>query len=281
MPASISIVTHELSAEMRGSRYFVAQLAALWERQGLNVNATAGCRFIPAELALMHVDTSLVGEEYLSLGHRYPLTLNGRVEDIRKTSISDYLLKKDDAYSGPVIVKTNENYGGLNEFRMRNRFNESIIPPSFIDRPWRKREIMDSLNYPVFEKLADVPSGVWKNPRLIVEKFLPERLDNGDYKGRVYLFFGREEFVCWFSSPKPVIKSTVATDKGVLDSVPPALRHLRTEHGFDFGKFDYTEVDGEVCVYDMNKTPAFGPEMRELITQAKMEKFAQEVHEFL
>lgn len=37
--------------------------------------------------------------------------------------------------------------------------------------------------------------------------------------------------------------------------MPPELESVRQAHGFDFGKFDYVEVDGRAVVFDMNKTP--------------------------
>ncbi len=280
MPDSIAVITNEFNDKLKGTRYFIARLAEIWQQWGIDIRTTAGCNFLPADLAIMHVDTSKVADQYLELGKRYTATLNGKVKDILKTSTSKNLLNKNDTFQGPVIVKTNANYGGVNEFLIDNASSSSVIPPSIIDRPWRKREMMDSLNYPIFKKLGDVPEGVWKNSRLVVEKFFPERLENGDYKCRVYLFFGDQEFVTWFSSPKPVIKSSVATDMGVIEQVPPVLTSLRKASGFNFGKFDYTEVDGKIVVYDMNKTPAFGDKSLELIPSRKMEEFANEIHKF-
>jgi hypothetical protein len=280
MPKSITIITDGFDDKLEGSRYFIAHLAKLWQRQGSDIRVSAGCNYVPANLAIMHVDTTVVGDEYLELGARYPVALNGKVKDILKTSTSCHLLKKDDSYQGPVIVKTNANYGGVNEFLRETASSNSTIPPTFIDRPWRKREMIQSLNYPIFERLADVPQGVWKNNKLIVEKFLPERLENGDYRCCVYIFFGEQEFGGWLSSPKPVIKSSNATGMGVLDQIPPALTELRKASGFNFGKFDYIEVNGEVFVYDMNKTTAFGPEILNLISDQKMNDFANEIHAF-
>jgi hypothetical protein len=228
----------------------------------------------------MHVDTTVVPDEYLELGKRYTVAINGNVKDILKTSISQYLLDRGDPYEGPVIVKTNANYGGVNEFKNALRSDQSKWFDPEVERPWRKREVMDSLNYPVFDRISEVPPGVWKNDKLIVEKFLPERLDNGDYRCRTYTFFGEQEFAAWFTAPRPIIKSNVATGMGVLDEVPQSLRDIRIASGFIYGKFDYTEINGEVFVYDMNKTPAFGTEMRSLISNRKLNDFANEIHTF-
>ena len=78
----------------------------------------------------------------------------------------------------------------------------------------------------------------------------------------------------------PVFKSTTSTDMGVLDEIPQAIREIRSAWGFDYGKFDYTEVNGEVFVYDMNKTQAFGSEILTLIPASKLDDFARQIHTF-
>ncbi len=116
---SIAIITDELNSRLIDTRYFVGRLAKFWERKGVSVRTTAGCNFVPADLAIMHVDTSVVADEYLELARRYPVTLNGSVRSILKSDISRNLVQRHDAYDGPVIVKTNANYGGINEYRIR------------------------------------------------------------------------------------------------------------------------------------------------------------------
>jgi hypothetical protein len=280
MPGSIAIITNEFNSKIEGTRYFLAHLITLWNQQGLKVHVTEGCNYIPADIAFLHVDTSVVADEYLELGQRYPVALNGNVKSILKSNISKYLLKRDDPYTGPVIVKTDANYGGANEFvNAVKSGRRGWIDPE-VERPWRKREVMDPLNYPVFNSLSEVPTGVWKNKRLVVEKFLPERLENGDYRTGTYVFFGEQECAFWMTSPKPVVKSAVATDLGMIDKIPQSIRQIRKAFGFDYGKFDYTEVDGEVIVYDMNKTPALGSKLVNMISNQKMRDLATEILSF-
>lgn len=280
MPNSIAIITNEFTSRIEGSRYMLAHLVERWKNEGIEIHITAGCNFIPADLAFMHVDTTVVPDEYLELASRYPAVINGKVRDILKRSVSQYLLTQNDTYQGPVIVKTNANYGGFNEFVIATESGQATWYDPDTERPWRKREIMDSLKYPVFNRLTEVPPGVWKNDRLVVEKFLPERLDNGDYRCRSYFFLGEQEHAVWLSSPRPVFKSTTSTGMGVLDEIPQAIREIRNASGFDYGKFDYTEVNGEVFVYDMNKTQAFGSEMLTLISASKLDDFARQIHAF-
>jgi hypothetical protein len=280
MPESITIITNEFNSKIEGTRYFLAHLAKLWEQQGVKVHVSEGCNYIPADIAFIHVDTSVVADEYLELGKRYPVALNGTVKSILKSSISKYLLKRGDPYTGPVIVKTDANYGGANEFVNAVKSGHSGFIDPEVERPWRKREVMDSLNYPVFKSLSEVPSGVWKNNKLVVEKFLPEQLENGNYRLCTYVFLGEQECALWMTSPEPVLKSAVATDAGMIDEIPQSIREIRKASGFNYGKFDYTEVDGEIIVFDMNKTPALGSNLVSLIPSQTMNDLANEIFSF-
>ena len=274
MPKSIAILTHENSGEIRGTRYYLAHLVDVWEQMGITIHVSAGCHYTPADMAILHVDTSVVGEEYLELAARYPVAINGRVKNILKSSFSDHILQKDATYQGRVIVKTDANYGGINEYLIGLKSNSSMNPEMGFERPWRKREILRSKDYPVFDSIKDVPQGVWKNKKLIVEKFLAERLDNGDYRIRGYLFFGQQELGMWYTSPNPVIKGGTSSDRGVLDSIPECLREVRREIGFDYGRFDYTEMDGRVVLFDINKTPALSSKALAVITEQKKNELA-------
>ena len=46
------------------------------------------------------------------------------------------------------------------------------------------------------------------------------------------------------------------------DPVPEELRKIRAQLGFDYGKFDYGIVDGEVILYDVNRTPGSSADPR-------------------
>ena len=52
--------------------------------------------------------------------------------------------------------------------------------------------------------------------------------------------------------------------RGVMEptseTIPRELRSIREEMGFDYGKFDYGIVDGEVVLYDVNRTPGAAPD---------------------
>ncbi len=280
MPKSITIITEDDCSEILGTRYFLAMLMEIWLQQGIRVRVTGGCQYIPADIAILHVDSTVVADEYLELAARYPVTINGGVKDISKSAFSRQLLKRDDPYQGQVIVKTDANYGGMNEYRMGLQSGSSLYQAAGVERPWRKREFLDSYNYPVFDHIKDVPYGVWSNSKLIVEKFLPERLENGDYMHRQYLFLGEQETANWFAASTPVVKGSTSTSRGRLEQIPEYLRELRKADGFDYGRFDYTEVDGEVHLFDMNKTSALGDLSRSLISEETLLAFANAIYHF-
>jgi len=54
-------------------------------------------------------------EDYRHYLNNYSNVINRQLVDISKSRISGNLVGKNDPYSGPVIVKTNRNSGGLPE----------------------------------------------------------------------------------------------------------------------------------------------------------------------
>ncbi|MEA1890252.1 MAG: hypothetical protein U9N50_10795, partial [Pseudomonadota bacterium] len=102
----------------------------------------------------------------------------------------------------------------------------------------------------------------------------------GEYKLRTYLFFGDQEIGAWYISPDPIIKFVNSTSRGLLDTVPESLREIRKLTGFEFGRFDYTVVDEEIVLFDMNKTPAVGPATLQLMSEQIKLGFANAVYDF-
>jgi hypothetical protein len=123
-PRTIGILFHEKNRKRHLSGYAITFLAEFWSQDGHRVHYLFGTRkFVPADLLLVHVDLSVVPDEYLEFAGRYPIALNSGVKDIRKSQISTNLVKQGDAYSGKVIVKTNLNFEGSPEqILRRNRW---------------------------------------------------------------------------------------------------------------------------------------------------------------
>lgn len=115
------------------------------------------------------------------------------------------------------------------------------------------RRFLSPEGHPVYPSADLVPSGVWRNRNLVVERFAAER--QGDrYLCRHWLFLGSREVSRRTVSPDPVVKFRGVMER-TSDPVPDVLRRIRQELGFDYGKFDYGIADGEVVLYDVNRTP--------------------------
>jgi hypothetical protein len=227
-----------------------------WRSAGLNVVVLQGTgQYVPARVLILHVDLTVIPEPYLLFAQRYPCVVNGRVVDIAKRRVSGTILAREDCYAGPVIVKTDLNCGGMPEFSLLPYdLRGWLIRKIRKKLPWTMTGYLPSSTYPIYADLSKVPRLVWHNPRLVVEKFLPER-DGEFYCTRHWLFFGDREVSYRAFSRDPIIKAgnTVHRERGI--PIPAQLRTRREQLGFDYGKFDYSLVDGKVVLFDVNRTP--------------------------
>lgn len=254
----IAIVTHE-DESLEDTAYYLREVAVIWRELGHKVTNVRGCdERVNADIGILHVDLTVVPDEYLDYMKRFPVTLNGSVADISKRNFSANILNRDSSYDGPVIVKTNLNYGGSKEARRKRHSYLSRRFHSLLYRAsWRWRNHLSSWGYPVFPSMAEVPAGVWKNSHLIVERFRPER-DGDDYCLRIWSFLGDRFTNNKVWSAHPVVKSNNIHRRESLGDVPDALKEMRHKLGFDYGKFDYAIVEGQCVLYDANRTPTLG-----------------------
>jgi hypothetical protein len=209
--------------------------------------------FVPADALIVHVDLSVVPDEYLEFASRYPVVLNGRVKDIRKRAISRHLVTRGGSYRGPVIVKSDLNFAGASEIGLK-RHNFKAWP---FKRP---------TDYQVMPSPAHVPERAWEHPGVVIERFLPER-EGGLFHIRVMVFLGDRLSCTRMSSPNPIVNGS--TQVRVQDIEPhPEVIALKAKLGFDYGKFDYVLRDGEAIVFDLNKTVGAPPKTSDPIVIA-------------
>jgi len=262
----IVILVHRHGA-FDNSGYFLYELAKLWEAGGIKVTVQRGPGAThDADLAISHVDLTVVPPDHASYLRQYRRALNGEVIDISKRRISSAILRRGEKYDGPVIVKTNCNSGGLREaWLLKHKSLPRRIAAKLRNRlPWTMRAQLPTHSYPIFPNAAAVPRAVWLNPDLVVERFLCEQRD-GFYCLRTWVFLGDRETNSLSYSPSPIIKGANVVRREAVDEVPAELRKIRAEMGFDYGKFDYGIVDGRVVLYDANRTPTLGRFKREEI----------------
>ena len=262
----IAVLFHERQGPERAVHYAIHHLAELWRADGLDVVYLFGVgEFVPADVAIVHIDLSVVPDEYLDFARRYPVAVNGEVRDIRKSRYSTLRVARDTDHDGPVIVKSNFNYAG--------------VPERLLGLSNRPVEFAAQTDYRVYDSVAAVPPHVFEDDGLIVERFIPE-YENGRYHVRTLDLVGDRHTSLRVSSDHHVVSE--ATYAAHVEVEPPAeLFQFRRQVGLDYGKIDYVVHDGAVMVLDVNKTTGAssaqaGPEL-----EAKRRHRAEGVHHFL
>ncbi len=258
----IVIIAHE-RFPFDNMRYLLCEIVEIWQQDGLRVSVSNGLGTrVDADLAILHVNLTVVPEEHLAFVRQYPVTINGSVGDISKRRISSNLVRRGDGYQGQVIVKTNNNCRGgcESDIASMGPLFKKYANSLRCRLPWSWRAKLP--DYHIFESAGQVPRAVWYNPDLVVEKFLPERSD-GLYCLRTWVFLGDKESNSVAYSDQPIVKSDNILRFEKVAEVPDELRQMRRDMAFDFGKFDYAIVNGRVILYDANRTPTMGSLSRE------------------
>lgn len=271
----IVVLLHADAAHRTLPSSAVYHFAPYWREAGHRVEFVRGAkRFVPADLAFVHVDLSVVPDEYLALAARYPASVNGRVKDIRKSVTSEILVREGDGWDGPVIVKSDLNYAGEPErsvglLRLVRRARLAHQALRVLDRAWRGvlPSPFDSWrDYRIFEHRDQVPSRLLADRRIVVERFVPE-IENGRYHLRMYQFLGDRWSCIRLASTDPLLK---AGNSIRVDRVAPhpEVEAWRRRLQLDYGKIDYVVHDGRPVLLDANKTTgagefASGPELEE------------------
>lgn len=248
MSYHVAILFHEAD-RAAVNNYAISALAELWRRDGHTVTHIFGIRkFIPADLILVHVNLSVVPDEYITFAQQYPIVLNDKPRDIRKSSFSRYLLTPDDDYSGQVFIKSDLNYAGIPEdvLLKRNHYFRPLM--SVLNVPFFRTPA----DYLVVGSLREVPLKWFKRKDMVIQRFCPE-FEDGLYHVRLYQFLGDKHTCTRISSPHPIVNDPSRVRSESIE-VHPEIEKLRRELNFDYGKFDYVIHDGEPVLLDINKT---------------------------
>jgi hypothetical protein len=258
--AAIVVITHHddvpvFTSETEDglvSPYMLGPIIVELARRGHRVTIAKGVpsQTVAADLAILHVDFTLVPPEYLAFAASFPICLNGKVGTIAKRAVADGLVRQDTDWAGAVIVKTDLNYRGGPELRA-NRLAE------LANRPAPFPNVITLAEYPTFANVASVPAACWLNDGLVVQKFLPERLADG-FGIRFWTFLGHEERCDLCVSSSALVKAAT-TIRLEPSPVPKQLRALRQRLGLDYGKIDFVVHDGRPVVMDVNKTVGMPP----------------------
>ena len=247
----IVVLFHEDCRQVHS--YFISAAARIWREQGHHVKYLFGTgEFCPADVCILHVDLTIVPEDYLEFASLFPVTVNGRVSDIRKSSFSKNLVDADSDYRGSVIVKTDENFAGWPERLLAE--NRLVLGLARLTRRLRRPRIRftDSFDYRIYPGYDDVPARYRSDPRFVIEKFIPE-MEDGYYVCHSYVFFGDVHHGFREYSPDPIVKtgSSVMT---MSETPHDEMVKARYEMDFEYGKFDYCISGNKVHLLDVNKT---------------------------
>jgi hypothetical protein len=261
---SLVVLSHALQGPPR--HYYLSYLLDLWRAEGRRVVLHQGLgEPPPAAAALLHVDLTVCPEEYRALAARYPLALNRHPASLAKRVVSRNLVARDDAYEGPVIVKTDLNAGGLPEQRLalagRSGARRAMVAARRRLPLWLGG-LPVGTRYRIYPRKQEVPAAVWSQPALVVERLLLDRVavDGRRLCGvRQWFCLGGRGLVLTYRGVAPCLRwDTTTLIEPLSDAVPEAIRARRRELGLDFGKLDFVVVDGEAHLLDANRTPFLG-----------------------
>lgn len=199
------------------------------------------------DLLILRVDATRVPQAFLDAAASFDVTVNGTVADISKTTLSQIRVNRGSVWDGPVIVKSDLNCGGAPEANINRRARRHGNPAPFPEPSVIK-------NYPIYDDISLVPEDTWADPELVVERFVPEIHPDG-FGLRTYIFCGPAERCALHISEEKIVKATRIV-RFEPAPIPPALRALREQLGFDYGKFDFVMRDAKPILLDANKTPA-------------------------
>ena len=244
--ATIVLLEHHMQGEL-GIHYMAYLFAQRWRRDGHRVIVHRGvCAPPPGDVAILHVDLTVVPESYLEIARRYPRVVNLRTADIRKSTYSVARLSRDDPWPGRVLIKTDANHGGHVDDALRRA---SLAAGHATDVP--EQALMH--HYYLCDSMARVPDAIWDTPGVLVERFVPEQ-DGEDFYIRLWTFFGDEERSTRYGGRDMLVRAGNFQTREKVE-VPDSIRAWREKLGFDFGKLDYVLHDGEYILLDANRTP--------------------------
>jgi len=271
----IALLFHERDRSRNLLRYDIMHIAKYWLQAGHQVFPVFGtAKFVPADIAILHIDLSLVPGAYVDFANRYEICLNKKAIDIRKTAISRQLLQQGDNYQGQVIIKSNANTAGIPErvngnWWSRRKFQWNQIGP----KRQQQLVIRKASDYRVLENISQVPEEVFSRDDLVVEKFLPER-DGDFYCTRTYLFLGDGESCQRNFSGSPIVSWSNSQPTQACE-IHPQLALWRKHMEFDYGKFDYVIHDGQAVLLDANKTTGSGDSVGDALVEQDRKKQAE------
>ena len=255
MSGGLTISISERTGELAPNS-FLSALSKIWQREGHRVDVGKEYR-ADADVCILHHDLTRLEPSTVPAPPPGVQAVNGHVLDISKKTYSTLRILPGECWPGPVIIKSNFNHFGRRERLERKEGIVARWRRRLADVAWRHVRMLPQHAYPILNSSDDVPSWVWNEPDLIVEKFMPERGEGDLYCVRAWIFLGDKGYAYRAFSPNPLVKTGTTARYEFFETVPDELAAQRRKLAFDFGKFDYVEHDGKAILLDANKTPSY------------------------
>ena len=148
----------------------------------------------------------------------------------------DGLLNRGDSYAGLVIVKSDLNYGGLQELKALTLSGRALRRLRRMLSGQPARTILTKADYRIFPSLGDVPPEYF-TPDNVVQKLILEK-DGEKNLLREYMFLGNLHYENIERSSAEII-----TEDEHISCEPfvphPRLLRLRRQLNLGYGKIDY------------------------------------------
>lgn len=255
--ADLDVYVEHAPSFATNRRYILNRALELFHGAGLRYRLLERAdRRNTAAAAFVHVDLTDVPPRHRPAAGAYALCLNGEATSISRLLYSRARLRQDSQYAGPVIVKSVLNYRGLPELNYLITTSRTFrLECRFLRLLGRIPQAMRCPPYTLYESLDAVPDDVWKDPRRIVERFVPGQLATPVVKYRYDFFLDvvlhtRGIYDSLLADPDTVREVTL------VDTVPNEVRCVRANLRLDYGSVDYFVTDGEAVIVDVNKTTA-------------------------
>ena len=236
--------------------YLISKMAKRWQQAGIEITiGPVDILDASIDLAILHVDQTFVSENLLPKNPHNIRILNGNLLDISKRRFSKLAVQQNEKWKGPVIIKSNYNCFGEQERKLQRKSRLWRYREKLSKRSWNLARMLPPATYPVLDSRDDIPSWVWRNQNLLVERFLPEK-EEGLNVVRGWIFFGNKQYHYKLFSKDKIIKARSALDFTFIDEPPPSeLLEYRKANSIDFGKIDFVLHEAEAFIIDVNKTP--------------------------
>jgi len=243
--ADIVVLTHAHDAFLLRT-YLLQSLFGYWHQAGHKISIVRGIEDVSGDLAIQHVDCSVIPADYARLAARFSRVINRIPQDIRKRAISRLLVRPGDGWDGPVIIKSDLNFSVVAEAVQNFVASARQVAPPHPPPPAHE-------DYPIFPHVSAVPPAIWQDPDRVVERFVPEKDERG-YWLWTWVFFGDRGRCNRHCSLSPIVKADNTIHREPA-TVPVEIEEERRRLGFDYGKFDFVVHRGRPILLDANRTP--------------------------